>query len=109
MKASDAVIVWNWDDAGIYTGPEPQIDVIRRGDSGKNWRRFARSIPVTTKDQLQLSLLLMFHDLTVLYGCPAKKVSRALWKIDEYKELFTARRALYYRSGTFKEATCPTL
>ena len=114
MKASDAMIVWNW-NIGPYCGPEPQIDVIRGRSSRKKWKRYAELDPTTTPDQLLLSLMVLFHDMTVLYGIPGRKVLHAFLKIDEYKAMFEEKRERYYLIGTFKarsiikETTCQTL
>jgi len=113
MKASDAMIVWNWDDAGDYTGPKPQIDVVQNDEDAKKWRWCSRLI-LNYKPSLELeehwkqSILHLFHDLTVLWGIPVDDVTRAFLKIDEYDTLFLGDH-FPYRKNERKETTCQTL
>lgn len=116
MEANQAVIVWNWDDAGVYTGPKPQIDVIdslRQGEAGvKKWQWHSRLIwkyqpGLTEAERMKLAFLQLLHDLTV-WGIPVDDVVHAFYKIDEYQAML--REDVFpYRKNKRQEATCPTL
>ena len=112
MKASEAVIVWNWDDAGDYTGPKPQIDVIRQGEDIKKWRWNTRLMASyehgLLEEQWKKSLLHLYHDLTALWWIPMRDVTHAFLKIDEYETIFLEDH-FPYRKNDRKETTCQTL
>jgi len=116
VKANQAVIVWRWNGPGVYAGPQPQIDVVNLSeDIEEKWEWRSRlgwkwrcGMDITAEENFQLSLVSLFHDLTVLWDIPSGDVETAFYKIDEYQSLFHGEPFPYQKIKR-KEAVCPTL